>query len=62
MKIRSQLEVSRRQLLQMGMVTTAATLVPTGVESPPESLAQVRIHFPRNELLSHDSVRESYHV
>ncbi len=42
MKIRSQLEVSRRQLLQMGLVTTAATLVPTGVESlfPPESLAQ----------------------
>ena len=42
MKIRSQLEVSRRQLLQMGLVTTAATLVSTGVESlfPPESLAQ----------------------
>ena len=42
MKIRSQLEVSRRQLLQMGLVTTAATLVPTGVESlfPPEALAQ----------------------
>ena len=42
MKIRSQREVSRRQLLQMGLVTTAATFVPTGVESlfPPESLAQ----------------------
>ena len=42
MKIRSQLEVSRRQLLQMGLATTAATLVSTGVESlfPPESLAQ----------------------
>lgn len=42
MKIWSQLEVSRRQLLQMGLVTTAATLVSTGVESlfPPESLAQ----------------------
>ena len=42
MKMRSQLEVSRRQLLQMGLVTTAATLVPTGVESlfPPASQAQ----------------------
>lgn len=42
MKQRSQLGVSRRELLQMGLMTTAATLVPTGVESlfPPASLAQ----------------------
>jgi hypothetical protein len=40
--MRAQGEVSRRELLQMGLVTTAATLVPTGVESlfPSESLAQ----------------------
>ena len=42
MKTRPRLEVSRRQLLQMGLATTAATLVPIGAESlfPPELLAQ----------------------
>ena len=42
MKMRPEREVSRRQLLQMGLATTAATLVPAGVESlfPPQSLAQ----------------------
>jgi phosphoglycolate phosphatase-like HAD superfamily hydrolase len=42
MKMHPEREVSRRQLLQMGLATTAATLVPAGVESlfPPQSLAQ----------------------
>ena len=42
MKTRPRLEVSRRQLLQIGLATTAATLVPIGAESlfPPELLAQ----------------------
>ncbi len=42
MKIRPEGEVSRRQLLQMGLATTAAALVPIGVESllPSQSLAQ----------------------
>ena len=41
MKTRPRLEVSRRQLLQMGLATTAATLVPIGAESLfPPVLAQ----------------------
>ena len=39
MKIWSQLEVSRRQLLQMGLVTTAATLVSIAVSPLPASIA-----------------------
>ena len=42
MKMRPERDISRRQLLQMGLASTAATLVPASVESlfPPEALAQ----------------------
>ena len=65
MKVSSQPEISRRQLLQIGLATTAATLVPTGVESlfPPEALAQGQDPLPSwNDGAAKQAILNFVHV
>jgi len=65
MKMRPEREVSRRQLLQMGLATTAATLVPAGVESlfPPQSLAQGQDPLPSwNDGAAKQAILNFVHV
>lgn len=66
MKMRPEKKVSRRQLLQMGLATTAATLVPAGVvESlfPAQSLAQGKDPLPSwNDGAAKQAILNFVHV